>query len=294
MSITVLTSLVAFILYLRLLLASVDGESYLFVTPGWMPQFPSTTVGLVCCLVAILIAYQLKVSINKYVYILLAFLLPLAAIYFVSYLKLNDIGYYQVKLYGIVFLVISTFTITAIVKAVENIKESDTALSNGVLCIGVAISVLGAIFIFSGQNMNIKMMHKNPQYTSPAEEKMIINFAYNTNNPKTQAVVLNKDMKATEINGSGLFNRRSGDISAKFISVYNLAKRPETCLVYIFFDISGGMSPVSEDKAAIYGRLDDCLRLRTNEGYKTTIFAPEAMRTELSMVNMYNATLTYY
>lgn len=290
----VLMSILALVLYLRLLLSSVDGEKYLFVTPGWLSQFPSITVGLVCCVLAVAVAHRLRVNIDKYVNILLALLIPLSAIYFVSYMKINDIGYYQVKLYGIVFFVLSIFTIAIIVRAAEGIKESNVSIFNSILSVGALISMIGVIFIFSGHSMNISMMHRNPKYASPAEEKMIINFTYNESNPKTQGVVLNKEMQPTQINGSGLFNRRSSDVTAKFISVYNLAKRPDTCLVYIFFDISGGMSPVSADRVAIFNRLDGCLKMRADKQYETKIFAPESMRTEINTVNIHNAELIYY
>lgn len=292
--IPVLMSLVAFILYLRLLMTSLDEEKYLFVTPGWMPQFPTATVGLVCLAIAVAIAYKQRLDINKYSSILLAFFIPLTAIYFVSYLKLNDLGYYQVKLFGIVFVIISMFMLAIVVRAAENVNESNISLFNSILSAGVAISVLGSIFVLSGHNMNISMLHRSPKYAIAAEEKMIIHFAYNASNSKTQAVVLNKDMKPSQINGSGLFNRRSSDVTAKFISVDNLANRPDTCLVYVFFDMSGGLSPPSEDRAAIFNRLDGCLKVRSGEGYNSKIFAPETMRAEISTVNVHNAEVIYY
>lgn len=290
----VLVPLLALVLYLRLLLGSIEGEKYLFVTPGWLSQFPTVTVGLVCITMAVLIAFKLGISLKRHTYILAAFLLPLGALYFVSYFKINDIGYYQVKLYGIVFLVLSIFTISLVLRIVEEVREASLPIFNSLIAIGFLITALGTIFILSSQNMSIEMISKKPLYTSEAEEKMIIDFAYNADSVNAQVVVLNKDMAATQINGSGLFNRRSSAISAEFISVKDLQKRPETCLVYIFFDMSGGMSPESQNKVEKYNRLSECLRLRYDLAFESTIFAPKAMKDDLSVVDLHNAIVEYY
>lgn len=295
----VLSALVIFsivcagLMYAKLLLTSVDA-SYIFATPGWVIPLPTTLTTLVCCVVALLLAYRMKVELRPALGVLLPTLFIIGAIWFMSYVLSGAVGYYHVKIFGILFTLVVVFMSAYIIQAAEQVNESKVPILNGALAVGAALSLFAFVSVFSDQNTDIRILHKGSSHTSGIEERKLLDFTYTTDDPKTQLLILREDMLPTGANGSGLFNRRSVAASAEYLTVSELNKRPNTCLIYIFFNNSPEGTQAGDDKSVAYGNLTKCLELRNAKGLKTEIFAPKSQKSDIEKINTYQAKLTYY
>jgi hypothetical protein len=290
----VLVSLISIVLYGILIISNV-GLGAITQDTSWYRDFPNTILVLIMCLAILYTANRLKQNILPLAHIVMPVFLVCSALWMFVYLKTGVIGYYQAKMFGILFLILSVFFLTNAILWTEVIYDKYRKQVSLFSLILLVTSLLGSLIILSGQNMNLSILQRGYRLLNTNQLVYLDSFISQAdkNYDKNSQFIILEDNPQWTNNASAIFNRRSVAISSQYVTLSKPDKNPNTCLPYIWYGFDKEFTLLKET-SVIYNNLSKCLKLRSDNELKSTVLVPESRKPNIKSINVYNAEIIYY
>jgi len=287
----VVTSVIALLLlaiglYGFLLLGEI-GIDQLQAGGRWynIPQLPTAIfTGLAIAIVS----YYSYHSDKRILFVLQPFLIFILAFWMYTYLRTDSLGYYNAKLLGLVFIVVSAFGCALMIEALESYQLHKQTYYANITKALLGCSVVALVLLLSNQTIDMKVLRRSQYHLSSYELAQASKWASSQNHSSADQLFIARADISMHVNRAMLFNHVDITAAAHYLtsgkdSVY-------TCLLNIHWDDKG--QPVGERE--VFKFLSACLEKRDLAGLRTKIILPLSAKSKFEKINTYNAKLVYY
>lgn len=226
---------------------------------------------------------------KRVILILVPFLFIILGLWLYTYLKIDSLGYYNAKMLALVFVIMSAFGCTFIVRALESIDIGRQNNITHVTRILLGFGVVATILLVSNQTLDMRPLRHSNYFLSSAELVKASGWAY-SHGPYSngEQLFIGRSNVLAYTGRAMLFNHLDVDGAARFLTSSTDSKY--TCLQYIHWDKRG--HNLSKKNAA--KKLSSCLKIRSDANLRTELFLPRKAKPVYDKIDTYNARIIYY